>query len=107
MTTRACALEERRLNLKYPLRVALNAFATHLQVSSTYLFPYVASGSIIVSTVLSLATVRSPLLRALMTQDMFLGGTIILPLGVLTVVGVSVSDLLFLWIDPGIRVERM
>ena len=68
--------------------------------------PYVVSGSIIVSLVLSLPTVGPLLLRALIAQDMFLAGTIVLLLGVLTVVGTFLSDLLLMWIDPRIRGGR-
>jgi peptide/nickel transport system permease protein len=67
--------------------------------------PYVVSGSIIASLVLGLPTVGPLLLRALIAQDMFLAGTIVLLLGVLTVVGTFLSDLLLLWIDPRIRLE--
>jgi len=58
-----------------------------------------------VSLVLSLPTVGPLLLKALVAQDMFLAGTIVLLLGVLTVVGTFLSDLLLLWIDPRIRME--
>ncbi len=57
------------------------------------------------SLVLSLPTVGPLLLRALVAQDMFLAGTIVLLLGVMTVVGTFLSDLLLLWIDPRIRLE--
>jgi peptide/nickel transport system permease protein len=101
MTARARGLPERRVILKYPVRVALNPFASTIG----YLLPYVVSGSIIVSLVLSLPTVGPLLLKALVAQDMFLAGTIVLLLGVLTVVGTFLSDLLLLWIDPRIRME--
>jgi peptide/nickel transport system permease protein len=101
MTARARGLSERRVILKYPVRVALNPFASTVG----YLLPYVVSGSIIVSLVLSLPTVGPLLLRALVAQDMFLAGTIVLLLGVMTVVGTLVSDLLLMWIDPRIRLE--
>ncbi len=101
MTARARGLSEWRVILKYPVRVALNPFASTVG----YLLPYVVSGSIIVSLVLSLPTVGPLLLRALIAQDMFLAGTIVLLLGVLTVVGTLVSDLLLMWIDPRIRTE--
>jgi peptide/nickel transport system permease protein len=55
--------------------------------------------------VLGLPTVGPLLLRALVAQDMFLAGTIVLLLGVMTVVGTFLSDLLLMWIDPRIRVE--
>ena len=101
VTARARGLSERRVILKYPLRVALNPFVSTIG----YLLPSVVSGSIIVSLVLGLPTVGPLLLRALVAQDMFLAGTIVLLLGVMTVVGTFLSDLLLLWIDPRIRVE--
>jgi peptide/nickel transport system permease protein len=101
MTARARGVSERRVILKYPVRVALNPFASTIG----YLLPYVVSGSIIVSLVLSLPTVGPLLLRALVAQDMFLAGTIVLLLGVMTVIGTFLSDLLLMWIDPRIRME--
>jgi len=101
VTARARGLGEWRLILKYPVRVALNPFASTVG----YLLPYVVSGSIIVSLVLSLPTVGPLLLRALIAQDMFLAGTIVLLLGVMTVIGTLLSDLLLMVIDPRIRLE--
>jgi peptide/nickel transport system permease protein len=101
VTARARGLPEHRVIFKYPVRVALNPFASTVG----YLLPYVVSGSIIVSLVLSLPTVGPLLLKALVAQDMFLAGTIVLLLGVMTVVGTFLSDLLLLWIDPRIRFE--
>jgi peptide/nickel transport system permease protein len=46
------------------------------------------------------------LLKALVAQDMFLAGTIVLMLGVMTVIGTFISDLLLMWVDPRIRLER-
>ena len=102
MTARARGLAEYRVILKYPVRVALNPFVSTIG----YLLPYVVSGSIIVSLVLSLPTVGPLLLKALIAQDMFLAGTIVLMLGVMTVIGTFISDLLLMWIDPRIRLGR-
>ena len=101
VTARAKGLSETRVILKYPVRVALNPFASTIG----YLFPYIVSGSIIVSLVLSLPTVGPLLLKALIAQDMFLAGTIVLMLGVMTVIGTLISDILLVWIDPRIRLE--
>ncbi len=87
--------------MKYPVRVALNPFASTIG----YTLPYVVSGSIIVSLVLSLPTVGPLLLKALIAQDMFLAGTIVLLLGVMTVIGTFLSDLLLMWMDPRIRLQ--
>ncbi len=102
MTARARGLSETRVIMKYPVRVALNPFVSTIG----YLFPYVVSGSIIVSMVLSLPTVGPLLLKALIAQDLFLAGTIVLMLGVMTVIGTFISDLLLMWIDPRIRLGK-
>jgi peptide/nickel transport system permease protein len=101
VTARSKGLTEARVILKYPVRVALNPFASTIG----YTLPYIVSGSIIVSLVLSLPTVGPLLLRALISQDMFLAGTIVLLLGVMTVIGTLISDILLVWVDPRIRLE--
>jgi peptide/nickel transport system permease protein len=101
MTARARGLHPTRVVLKYPVRVALNPFASTIG----YTLPYIVSGSIIVSLVLSLPTVGPVLLKALVAQDMFLAGTIVLLLGVLTVLGTLLSDVILVLIDPRIRLE--
>jgi peptide/nickel transport system permease protein len=99
VTARAKGLAEHRVILKYPVRAALNPFVSTIG----YIFPYIVSGSIIVSLVLSLPTVGPLLFKALLAQDLFLAGTILLLLAVLTVVGTLISDLLLMWVDPRIR----
>ncbi len=101
VTARAKGLSEWRAIWKYPVRVALNPFASTIG----YTLPYVVSGSIIVSLVLGLPTVGPLLLRSLIAQDMFLAGAIVLLLGIMTVIGTLISDLLLMWIDPRIRVD--
>lgn len=99
VTARAKGLAEYRVILKYPVRAALNPFASTIG----YIFPFIVSGSIIVSLVLSLPTVGPLLYRALIAQDLFLAGTILLLLAVMTVIGTLISDLILMWIDPRIR----
>jgi peptide/nickel transport system permease protein len=91
-----------RAILKYPVRVALNPFISTIG----YILPYVVSGSVLVSLVLGLPTVGPVLFRALVAQDLFLAGTIVLLLGTLTVLGTLLSDLLLVAIDPRIRLDR-
>jgi len=101
VTARSKGLPESKVVIKYPVRVALNPFASTIG----YTLPYIVSGSIIVSLVLGLPTVGPLLLKALIAQDMFLAGTIVLLLGVMTVIGTLLSDILLVWIDPRIRLE--
>jgi peptide/nickel transport system permease protein len=98
-TARAKGLSETRLILKYPVRVALSPLISTIG----YLFPYVISGSVIVSVVMGLPTLGPVLLQALVGQDLFLAGTIVMMLGILTVIGTLISDLLLLWVDPRLR----
>jgi len=101
VTARSKGLTEARVILKYPVRLALNPFASTIG----YTLPYIVSGSIIVSLVLGLPTVGPLLLKALISQDMFLAGTIVLLLGIMTVIGTLISDIVLVWIDPRIRLE--
>jgi len=102
VAARARGLTKWGVILKYPVRVALNPFVSTIG----YVLPYIVSGSIVVSVVLSLPTVGPLLLRALLAQDMYLAGTIIMLIGTMTVIGTLLSDLLLVWIDPRIRFGR-
>ncbi len=99
VTARSKGLPPGRLLLKYPLRIALNPFISDIGS----LLPQVISGSIIVSIVLSLPTTGPMLLRALRTQDMYLAGSFLMLLAVLSVIGVLLSDLALAALDPRIR----
>lgn len=99
VTARAKGLPPGRLLVKYPLRIALNPFISDIG----NLLPEVVSGSVIVSIVLSLPTTGPMLLRALRTQDMYLAGSFLMLLALLTVLGVFLSDLALAALDPRIR----
>jgi peptide/nickel transport system permease protein len=99
VTARAKGLKPGRLLVKYPLRIALNPFISDIG----NLLPEVVSGSVIVSIVLSLPTTGPMLLRALRTQDMYLAGSFLMFLALLTVIGVFLSDIALAALDPRIR----
>ena len=99
VTARAKGLHPGRALVKYPLRMALNPFIADIG----NLLPQVVSGAVIVSVVLSLPTTGPILLRALQTQDMYLAGSFLMCLALLTVIGVLISDLLLAVLDPRIR----
>ena len=102
VTARAKGLSEWRVVLKYPVRVALNPLVSTMG----YLLPFLMSGSIIVSVVLSLPTEGPLLLRALLAEDLFTAATILFVLGALTVIGTLLSDILLGILDPRIRYVR-
>jgi peptide/nickel transport system permease protein len=82
--------------------VALNPFISTVG----WVLPVLVSGDVIVSSVLSLPTSGPILIQALKTQDMYLGGALIMFQCILVLIGTLVSDLLLIWIDPRIRYDR-
>jgi peptide/nickel transport system permease protein len=99
ITARAKGVPRIRMLIKYPVRVALNPMVSTIG----WLLPGIVSGATIVSVVLGLPTTGPLLLRALMNQDMYLAGSMVMFLSSLTVIGTLISDILLLWLDPRIR----
>jgi len=102
ITAMAKGVRPLKLLFKYPVRIALNPFISGIGG----LFPQLVSGGAIVGMVLSLPTVGPLMLDALMAEDMYLAGSMLMVLSLLAVVGTLVSDLLLLWLDPRIRMQR-
>jgi peptide/nickel transport system permease protein len=101
-TARAKGMSEWRLILKYPVRIALNPFVSTVG----WTLPILVSGEAVVAVVLALPTSGPLLLRALLSQDMYLAGSFIMLLSMLTVIGTFVSDILLAWLDPRIRLTQ-
>lgn len=101
VTGRAKGLPRFRLLVKYPLRMSLNPFISDIGD----LLPQVISGAVIVSVVLNLPTTGKMLYEALLSQDMYLAGSFLMFLALLTVLGVLVSDLALALLDPRIRLQ--
>ncbi|GAA5029727.1 ABC transporter permease subunit [Actinopolymorpha pittospori] len=99
VAARARGMPERRLTMKYPLRVALNPFVSTIG----WVLPGLVSGEVIVAQVLSLQTTGPLLLDSLKSQDMYLAGSVIFIVSVLTVIGTLISDILLAWLDPRVR----
>lgn len=100
ITARAKGLYERDVVLRHPLRVALNPFLS----TAGWILPELVSGSVIVASILGLPLIGPLLLEALRSQDMYLAGALILLLGILTIIGSFLSDLLLAWVDPRVRI---
>jgi peptide/nickel transport system permease protein len=101
-TARAKGMKEWRLVLRYPVRLALNPLISTIG----WYLPALFSGSLIVATVMNLPNIGPLLLRALINQDMYLAGGILLIYSFLTIVGTLLSDILLALIDPRIRMEN-
>ena len=102
VTARAKGMSEWRLVLRYPVRLALNPLVSTIG----WYLPALFSGSLIVATVMNLPNIGPLLLRALINQDMYLAGSILLIYCFLTIIGTLISDILLAWLDPRIRMER-
>lgn len=100
MAARAGGLSPARLLWRYPVRMALNPVVATLGWRLTY----VISGAPIVGVVLSLPDSGPLFLHALLNQDMYLAGAMVLIYCALTVLGTFVSDLLLALLDPRIRI---
>ena len=83
------------------MRAALNPFASTI----AYLFPYLVSGSIIISLVLSLPTVGPLLLQAADRAGHVPRRHHRAAARHLTVIGTFISDLVLMWVDPRIRFQ--
>jgi peptide/nickel transport system permease protein len=101
VTARAKGLSEWAVVLRYPVRLAFNPLVSTIG----WYLPQLFSGSLIVATVMNLPNIGPLLLRALVNQDMYLAGSILLIYCMLTVVGTLLSDILLAWLDPRIRME--
>ncbi|MBA7672168.1 Inner membrane ABC transporter permease protein YejB [subsurface metagenome] len=99
MVARAKGLSERKLLYKYPFRIAINPIVSTIG----WTLPGLVSGELLVSLVLGLPTIAPLFLASLMSQDMFLAGSIIFILSFLTVIGTLISDILLAWVDPRIK----
>ena len=102
LTGRAKGLEEGRLLFKYPLRIAINPMVSTIGG----VLPALVSGEALTAIVVGLPTVGPLLLEALQAQDMYLAGSLIMVLSALAVIGILISDLLLVAVDPRIRFER-
>ena len=99
ITARAKGVAERNLLFKYPVRVAINPIISTIG----WTLPRIISGGTITAIVLGLPTTGPLLYKALISQDMFMASSIVAILGILTVIGTFLSDILLIVFDPRIR----
>ena len=102
VTARAKGMSEWALVLKYPVRLAFNPLISTIG----WYLPQLFSGSLIVATVMNLPNIGPLLLRALIQQDMYLAGSVLMIYCMLTIVGTLISDILLALLDPRIRMEE-
>lgn len=95
---RSKGMPEWKIILKYPTRVAFNPIIAGIG----NLLPALISGSLMVEIVVNLPTTGPMMFSALLSQDMYLAGSFLLILSVLTVTGTIISDICLAFSDPRI-----
>jgi len=98
-TARAKGLAEGKMLRKYPIRMAVNPIVSTIG----WALPGFISGEVVVSIVLSMPTIGPLLRNAYMNQDMYLAGSMMLLISVMTLVGTLLSDILLAILDPRIK----
>jgi peptide/nickel transport system permease protein len=100
-TARAKGLPERTVINKFAVRPALNPLVSVLALE----IPKIIDSSILVGVVLSVPTTGPLYLRALLSQDLYLGGTFLLMMAVILMASNLLADIALAWIDPRISYD--
>jgi peptide/nickel transport system permease protein len=99
---RARGLKNRTVIWKHAVRMAITPL---IVILGTEALPGILAGNILVELVLGLPTIGPLYIRALLTQDMFMAGTVLVLIVFLLLIGTLVTDLVLAWIDPRVRIE--
>lgn len=99
---RARGLKGRVVTWRHAVRMAINPL---IVILGTEALPSIIGGNALVEIVLDLPTLGPLFVNALLVQDMFLAGTILVFIVLILLVGNILADLTLAWIDPRIRLE--
>jgi peptide/nickel transport system permease protein len=100
-TARAKGLRESIVVNKYAVRVAINPLISVMGMQ----LPNLISSATILGIILSLPTIGPLFYNALLSQDIYLAGTILIMISFLLMLGNLLADIALAWADPRIRYE--
>lgn len=100
-TARAKGIKEGQVIWKYGVRNAIHPLIMTLGMS----LPSLVSGATVTAIVLNLPIMGPVYLQAVRTQDIYLGGTMLILVTVMLVIGNLLADLLLAIVDPRIRYD--
>ncbi len=103
MTGRAKGLKAKAIRYKYCVRAAVNPIVSSIGWSLVGIF----TGSTITAIVLNLPSMGRVMYDALIDQDMYLAGSWLFLMAIVTVIGTFISDVLLAWLDPRARKEYL
>jgi peptide/nickel transport system permease protein len=99
---RARGLKNRTVTWRHAVRMAINPLIVILGADT---LPAVIGGNALVEKVLNLPTVAPLFIDALLTQDMFMAGTVLMFIVILLLIGNLLADIVLAFVDPRIRLE--
>lgn len=99
---RARGLKRRTVVWRHAVRMAINPL---IVILGSEALPGIIAGNALVAIVLNLPTLGPLYIRALLTQDMFLAGTILVFFVLILLVGNILADITLAWVDPRIRLD--
>lgn len=99
---RARGLKNRTVTWKHAVRVAINPL---IVILGTEAFPSILVGNILMARVLNLPTIGPLYINALVGQDMYMAGTVLVFIVAMIMLGSLLSDIALAAMDPRIRLE--
>ncbi|MDP2995251.1 MAG: ABC transporter permease [Anaerolineales bacterium] len=99
---RARGLKNGTVIWKHAVRIAINPL---IVILGSEAIPGIIGGGGLVSVVLNLPTIFPLFIASLQKLDMYMAGTCIVLITLLTLVGNLLADLVLAWVDPRIRLE--
>jgi peptide/nickel transport system permease protein len=99
---RARGLKNRTVTWRHAVRMAINPL---IVILGTEALPGIIGGNALVEIVLNLPTMGPLYINALLTQDMFMAGTVLVFIVLMILVGSIIADVVLAAMDPRIRLE--
>ena len=99
---RARGLKQNNVIWRHAVRMAITPL---IIILGTEALPGIIAGNLLVERVLNLPTIGPLYINALLSQDMYMAGTVLVLIVFLLLVGTLITDLVLAWTDPRIRLE--
>jgi peptide/nickel transport system permease protein len=99
---RARGLKRRTVTWRHAVRMAINPL---IVILGTEALPGIIGGQALVEIVLNLPTLGPLYIQALLTQDMFMAGTVLVFIVLILLIGSILADIVLAAVDPRIRLE--
>jgi peptide/nickel transport system permease protein len=99
---RARGLKNRTVILRHAVRIAINPL---IVILGSEALPQIIAGNALVEIVLNLPTIGPLYVNALLTQDMYMAGTVLVFFVLLVLIGNLLADIMLAFVDPRIRLD--